>query len=55
MIYRDHFFDTMDRVRTAKEEKNYFPKASNQPGVLEPVTSDSNVRKRVKNMCSMVN
>jgi hypothetical protein len=24
MIYRDHFFDTMERVRTAKEEKHYF-------------------------------
>jgi hypothetical protein len=28
MIYRDHFFDTMERVRTAKEEMHYFPKES---------------------------
>ena len=34
-IYRDHFFDTMERVRTAKEEKHYFPKASNQPAMVE--------------------
>jgi hypothetical protein len=25
MIYRDHFFDTMERVRTAKEEQTLFP------------------------------
>ena len=31
MIYRDHFFDTMERARTAKEEKHYFPKAPNKP------------------------
>jgi hypothetical protein len=35
MIYRDHFFDIMERVRTAKEEKHYFPKASNQPAMVE--------------------
>jgi hypothetical protein len=35
MIYRDNFFDTMERVRTAKEEKHYFPKASNQPAMVE--------------------
>jgi hypothetical protein len=35
MIYRDHFFDTMERVRTAKEEKHYFPKAPNQPAMVE--------------------
>jgi hypothetical protein len=35
MIYRYHFFDTMERVRTAKEEKHYFPKASNQPAMIE--------------------
>jgi hypothetical protein len=34
MIYRDHFFDTMGRVRTAKEEKHYFPKVSNQPAMV---------------------
>jgi hypothetical protein len=34
MIYRDHFFDTMERKRTAKEEKHYFPKASNQPAMV---------------------
>ena len=25
----------MERVRTAKEEKHYFPKASNQPAMVE--------------------
>ena len=34
MIYRDHFFGTMERVRTAKEEKHY-PKESNQPAMVE--------------------
>jgi hypothetical protein len=35
MIYRYHFFDTMERVRTAKEEKHDFPKASNQAVMIE--------------------
>ena len=35
MIYRDHSFDTMERVRTAKEEQHYFIKASNQPAMVE--------------------
>ena len=35
MIYRYHFIDTMERVRTAKEENHYFPKASNQPAMME--------------------
>jgi len=35
MIYIYHFFDTMERVRTAKEEKHYFPKASNQPAMIQ--------------------
>jgi hypothetical protein len=30
-----HFFDTMERVRTAKKKKHYFPKASNQPAMVE--------------------
>ena len=34
MIYRDHFFGTMERVRTAMEEKHY-PKESNQPAMIE--------------------
>jgi hypothetical protein len=33
--WRHHFFHTMERVRTAKEEKHYFPKASNQPAMIE--------------------
>jgi hypothetical protein len=28
-------FDTMERVRTAKEEQHYFPKSSNQPAMVE--------------------
>jgi hypothetical protein len=35
MFYRDRFFDTMERARTAKEEKHYFPKAPNQPATGE--------------------
>jgi hypothetical protein len=35
MIYRDNFFDTMERVRTAEEEKHYFHQASNQPAMVE--------------------
>jgi hypothetical protein len=35
MIYRDNFFDTMEKVRTAEEEKHYFHQASNQPAMVE--------------------